>query len=91
MFDPDYNIMPLFLTATNILSIKSNLKFESRTHGVFVAMSPRNLGGKYHSRLHTRSQKCACQFLRETERVKSNCARPASSVTRGDNEIDHVV
>ena len=30
-------------------------------------------------------------FLRETGRVKSNCARPASSATRGDNEVDHTV
>ena len=36
--------------------------------------------------------KCACQFfLRETGRVKLNCARPASSATRGDNEVDHAV
>ena len=41
----------IFSTATNILSIKSNLKFESWTTAVFVAMSPRYLGGKYHSRL----------------------------------------
>ena len=30
-------------------------------------------------------------FLRETVRVKSNCARPASSATRGENEVDHAV
>ena len=54
-------------------------------------MSPRYLGGQYRSRLHPRSRKCACQFLRETERVKSNCARPASSASRGDNEVDHAV
>ena len=28
-----------------------------------VAMSPRYLGGKYHTRLHPRSWKCACQFF----------------------------
>ena len=32
-----------------------------------------------------------CLFLWETERVKSNCARPASSASRADNEVDHAV
>ena len=36
-------------------------------------------------------RKCACQFLRETERAKSNCPRPASSASRGDNEVDYAV
>ena len=60
----DFNMMPQFFsTATNILLIKSNLKFESRATAVSVAMSPRYLGDKYRSRLHPRSRKCACQFL----------------------------
>ena len=64
----------------NILLMKSNSKFESRATAVSVTMSPRYRGSKYRSRLHPRSRKCACQFfLRETGRVKSNCARPASS------------
>ena len=89
---PDYNMMPpFFATATNILLIKSNLKFESRATAVSVAMSPRYLGGRYRSRLYPRSRKCACHFLRETGRVKSNCARPASSASLGDNEVDHAV
>ena len=54
-------------------------------------MSPHFLGGKYPSRLHPLWRTCACQFLREMERVKSNCARPASSASRGDNEVDHAV
>ena len=59
----DYNMMPpFFSTATNILLIKSNLKFESRATAVSVAMSPRYLGGKYRSRLHPRSRKCVCLF-----------------------------
>ena len=45
----------------------------------------------YRSRLHPWSRKCACLFLRETGRVKSNCARPASSASREDNEVDHAV
>ena len=80
-----------FSTATNILLIKSNLKFESEATTVSVAMSPRYLGGKYRNRLHPRSRKCACLFLRETGCGKSNCARPASSASRGDNEVDHAV
>ena len=43
--------------------MKSNLKFESRATAVSVAMSPRYRGGKYRSRLHPRSRKCACQFF----------------------------
>ena len=63
MFGPDYNMMTRFFsTATNILLIKNNLNFESRATAVFVAMSPRYLGGKYRSRLHPRSQKCVCLF-----------------------------
>ena len=90
MFDPDYNMMPpFFSSATNILLIKSNLKFELRATAVSVAMTPRYPGvKKYRGRLHPRSQKCACQVLRETERVKLNCARPASSASRGDNEVE---
>ena len=55
MFDPDYNMMPpLFSTATNILLMNSNLKFESRATAVSVAMSPRYRDGKYRSRLQPR-------------------------------------
>ena len=81
----------IFHTATDILLIKSNLKFESKAITVYIAMSPRYLGGKYRSCLHPQSWKCACQFLWETERVKLNCARPAWSASRGNNEVDHVV
>ena len=91
MFDPDHNMMPPFSTANNILFIKSNSKFESKAIPVYVAMSPRYLGGKYRCRLHPRSRKCACQFLWQIERVKSNCARPASSASHGDNDVDHAV
>ena len=52
-----------FFTATNILLIKTNLKFESRATTVFVAMSPRYLGGKYRSRPHPWSRKCARHFF----------------------------
>ena len=86
-----YHDATIFFTATNVMIIKSNLNFESRPTAVPVAMSPRYLGGKYRSRLHPRSRKCAWQFLRETERVKSNCARPASSTSRGDNGVDQAV
>ena len=54
-------------------------------------MSPRYLGGKYRSRLHPQSRKCTCQFLWETGHVESNCTRPASSASRGENEVDHAV
>ena len=43
--------------------MKSNLKFESRATAVSVAMAPRYRGGKYSSRLHPRSRKCAWQFF----------------------------
>ena len=54
-------------------------------------MSPRYLCDKYRSRPHPQSRKCACQFLWEAQRVRSNCARLASSASRGDNEVDHAV
>ena len=77
----------IFSTTTTILLIKSNLKFESRATAVSVATSTRD---KYRSRLHPLA-KMRLPFLRETGRVKSNCARPASSASRGDNEVDHAL
>ena len=67
-FDPDYNMMPQCFAQQ---LIKSNLKFEARATAVSVAMSPCYLGGRYRSRLHPRSQKCAgdwaCEiYLRQT-------------------------
>ena len=77
--------------STNILLIKSKLKLESRAIVVGVAMSPRNLGGKYRCRPHPRWRKCTRQFFfPEPERVN----RTASEWRRrlhGDNIIDHVV
>ena len=55
-----------FYVAANILLTKSNSKFESRAISIRVAVSPCNLGGKYHSRLHP-LVKCACGF----------CGRPS--------------
>ena len=84
--------MPPFFTATNILLIKSNIKFEPRVTTVSVAVSPRYLGGKYRSRLHPRSRKCACRFWGRLEKTwNRNCARSASSASRGDSEIGHAV
>ena len=57
---------------TNILLIKSKSKFESRAIAVGVAMSPRNLGGKYRCRPHPRGAAnvhATVFFLREPERV----------------------
>ena len=49
--------------STNILLIESKLKLESRAIAVGVAMSPRNLGGKYRCRPHPRSRKFMRQFI----------------------------
>ena len=54
---------PFPFFSTNILFIKSKLKLESRAIAVGVAMSPRNLGGKYRCRPHPRSRKLTCQFF----------------------------
>ena len=54
---------PFLSTATNILLIKSSLRFESRATAVSVVMSPRYHGDKYRSCLHPRLRKCACQFF----------------------------
>ena len=63
-------MMPQFPSvSTYILLIKNQLKLESRAIAVGVAMSPRNLGGKYRCRPHPRSHKCTRQFLREEECV----------------------
>ena len=67
IFDPEYNMMPTFFSvATNILLIKSNLKFWSRATTVYVTMPPRNFDGKYHSRLQPRLRTFA-YYLCEVE------------------------
>ena len=88
--NPDYNMMsPFFSTATNILLIKSNLKFESRATVVSVAMSPRYLGGKYRSRLHPRSRKMRVLVFAADWACEIEQHQTASSASRGDNEVDH--
>ena len=62
--------------STNILLIKS----KSRAIGVGVAMSPRNLGGKYRCHPHPRWRKCTRQFFPGTRACQSNCIRVASSL-----------
>ena len=87
----DYNMMPpYFSTVTNILHIKSNLKSESRATAISVAMSPRYLGGKGRCRLHLGRENARTSFFGRLS-VWKNCARPASSASRGDNEVDHAV
>ena len=75
-----------------MLLIKSKLKLESRAIVVGVAMSPRDLGGKYRCRPHPRRRKWTRQFLFffvRSRACQSNCARVASSLC--DNIVDHVV
>ena len=66
--------------STNILLIKSKLKLEPRAIVVGVAMSPRNLGGKYRCRPHPRWRKCTRQFFPGTRACQSNYIRVASSL-----------
>ena len=66
--------------STNILLIKSKLNLESRAIVVGVAMSPRNLGGKYCCRPKPRWRKCTRQFFPRTRACQSNCIRVASSL-----------
>ena len=61
--------LTFFPTATHILLIKSNLKFESRATAVSIAMSSHYLGGKYRSRLHPGQDNASASFLWETEHV----------------------
>ena len=75
--------------STNILLIKSKLKLESRAI-VSVAISLRNLGGKYRCRPRPRWQNCTRQFFLAGNRAcQSSCIRAASSL--GDNFVDHVM
>ena len=80
--------------STNILPIKSKLKLESRAIVVGVAMSPGNLGGKYHCRPHPRWRKCTRQFFSGNRACQSNRIRVASSlrscgVFKGWNSVAH--
>ena len=54
---------PFPFILTNILRIKSKLKLESRAIAIGVAMSLRNLGGKYHCRPQPWTQKFTGQFF----------------------------
>ena len=79
----------IFSTATNILLMKSNLKFESKAIRCHViTLSWRQVS---QSPPPPVTKMRVPVFFRETGRVKSNCARPASSATRGDNEVDHAM
>ena len=75
--------------STNILLIKSKLKFESRAIVVGVAMLPCNLGGEYRCRPHPRWRKCTRQFFPGSRACQSNGIQVATSL--GDNIVDHVV
>ena len=64
MINPDYSMMlAISVRIDHILLIKSKLKLVSRAIAVGVAMSPRNLGGKYRWRPHPRPRKFTCQFF----------------------------
>ena len=81
---------PFPFVSTNILLIKSKWKLESRAIAVGVAMSPRNLGGKYRCRPHPRgSRKFTRQFFAGSRACKSNCTRAASSLDDRHNIVDH--
>ena len=54
---------PFPFVLINILLIKNKLKLEPRAIAVGVAMSPRNLGGKYRCRPHPRPRTCTRQFF----------------------------
>ena len=51
--------------STNIVLIKSKWKLESNTFAVGVAMSPRNLGGKYRCHPHPGRESARARFLRK--------------------------
>ena len=69
--------------------VKSKLKLGSRAIVVGVAMSPRNLDGKYRCYPHPRWRKCTRQFFSGSRVCQSDSIRMASSL--GDNIVDHVV
>ena len=91
MFDPDYNMMPPFFPQQPIFCslkqfkvwIESNrsLRWHVTTLSWWqVSQSPPPPVAKMR-----------VPVSRETGRVKSNCARPTSFASRGDNEVDHAV
>ena len=90
--DADYNMMPpFFLQQPIFCSWKATLSFNREQpqsplpcHDVIVAACIAVASTPDH-------ENARASFLRETGRVNSNCARSASSVTCGDNEVDHAV
>ena len=76
--------------STNILLIKSKLKLESRAIVVGVAMSLRNLSGKYRCRPTPGGESARASFFREPERVNRTASEWRHRL-HGDNIVDHVV
>ena len=77
---------------TNILLSKSKLKLESRAIVVGVAMTPRNLGGMYRCRPHSRRRKCTRQFFfREPEHggpsEAGDCSHPPPKMATAENPL----
>ena len=74
-------LLCIYIYISMFLNKKSKLKLESREIVVSVAMSPRNLGGKYRCHPHSRWRKCTRQFFFSgTRACQSNCIRVASSL-----------
>ena len=62
MINPDYNMMPAISIRIDQYTVYQK-QIKSRAITVGVAMSPRNLDGKYRCRPHPRSRKCTPQFF----------------------------
>ena len=91
MFDPDYNMIPPFAHSNQYYAHWRQFKvWIESNHSLRCHVT--TLTWWQVSQLPPPPvTKCACQFLRETECVKSSCARPAPSAFRGDNKVDHAV
>ena len=69
IMNSDYNIIRTILVLSYQYSVyQKQTKACIKAKIDSVAMSPRNIGDKYRCRPHLRSHKCACKFLRVTER-----------------------
>ena len=91
MIKPDYNMMlAISVTIYQYSAYLNKLKLESRAIVVSIAMSPRNLGGKYRCRPTPRGESARASFFREPERVNRTASEWRHRL-HDDNIVDHVV
>ena len=90
MFDPDYSKMQPFFHSYQYSARWTQFKvWIESNHSLRCHVT--TLSWWQVSQSHPGRQKARASFCERNRTAKSNCARPASSASRGHNEADHAV